>query len=445
MAAASPLRQILDIRRQEWPQALLMFAYFFLVITTFWILKPLKKGLFIGHYDDAGFDLGSWHMSAAQAELLAKVLNMAVAFVAVAAFTQLSRSLRRQQLTFTFSAFVAAAFVAFAVVLDAAGGLAVWSFYLFGDLYSTLMVATFFAFLNDSVRPDEAKRLYGLVGLGGVSGGWFGSEVLRLYIQRLSSPEWMWVCLAATAAIVAIAWAVGRRVDRRGGVAPVVPVLAGTGAAAAGSPALEGARLVLRSPYLLAIVAIVGLYEMVSTVMDFQFSATVAHYTSGEELRARFASVFALTNRVAFAVQLLLTSFVMSRWGVGVALLFLPAAALLGSTAFLAAPVLWVGCALNTADNGFSYSINQSAKEALYVPTTRDEKYRAKAFIDMFVQRFAKALAVGLSLAITTWFTGFDSLRWLSLATAVILFVWIAAARYAGRVFAARERAPASA
>ena len=53
--------------------------------------------------------------------------------------------------------------------------------------------------------------------------------------------------------------------------------------------------------------------------------------------------------------------------------------------------------ALNTADNGFSYSINQSAKEALYVPTTREEKYKAKAFIDMFVQRFAKALAVGLS------------------------------------------------
>ena len=49
---------------------------------------------------------------------------------------------------------------------------------------------------------------------------------------------------------------------------------------------------------------------------------------------------------------------------------------------------------LNTADNAFSYSINQSAKEALYVPTTEDEKYKAKAFIDMFVQRAAKAVAV---------------------------------------------------
>ena len=58
-----------------------------------------------------------------------------------------------------------------------------------------------------------------------------------------------------------------------------------------------------------------------------------------------------------------------------------------GSLAFLALPTLWLGSLLNTADNAFSYSINQSAKEALYVPTTEDEKYKAKAFIDMFVQR----------------------------------------------------------
>ena len=125
----------------------------------------------------------------------------------------------------------------------------------------------------------------------------------------------------------------------------------------------------------------------------------------------------------------------MTRFGVGVALLFLPVAALLGSVGFLVLPTLWVGSALNTCDNGFSYSINQSAKEVLYVPTTRDEKYKAKAFIDMFVQRFAKALAVGLSLLITLVFTGFESLRWLSLVSVVLLVLWIVAVRYVGRHF----------
>jgi AAA family ATP:ADP antiporter len=78
------------------------------------------------------------------------------------------------------------------------------------------------------------------------------------------------------------------------------------------------------------------------------------------------------------------------------------------------------------------------------VPTTKDEKYKAKAFIDMFVQRFAKALAVFLSLGITMAFSGFESVRWLSLVTVVILALWIVAARYAGRVFAEKEAAQAT-
>lgn len=447
MASANPLKQILNIRRDELPGALLMFAYFFLVITTFWILKPLKKGLFIGHYDEAGFDLGGWHMSAAQAELLAKVLNMFVAVAAVAVFSLLSRTLQRQRLTAAFCLFFVVTFGLYSLILDGAAGSTVWSFYLYGDLYSTLMVATFFAFLNDSVRPDSAKRLYGLIGLGGVSGGWFGTEVLRAWISELTSGQWMWVCLGVTLLIAVIALLAGRLLapnDPDPVAAPTPGAAPTSDGEKAGNAALEGARLVFRSPYLLSVVAIVGLYEMVSTIMDFQFSATVAHYTSGDELKQQFASVFAFTNRFAFFVQLFLTSFVMSRWGVGVALLFLPVAALLGSGAFLVAPVLLVGSALNTADGGFAYSINQSAKEALYVPTTREEKYKAKAFIDMFVQRFAKAMAVGLSLAITTFVSGFDSLRWLSLLTIAILVLWIAAARYAGRVFAEKEAQPAA-
>ena len=113
----------------------------------------------------------------------------------------------------------------------------------------------------------------------------------------------------------------------------------------------------------------------------------------------------------------------------------------LGSSAFLVFPALWVGSMLSTADNGFSYSINQSSKEALYVPTTAAEKYRAKAFIDMFVQRFAKAIAVLISLGITFLFKDFSSMRYLGLLTLVLLVIWVFAARYAGRKFAELEQA----
>jgi AAA family ATP:ADP antiporter len=231
-----------------------------------------------------------------------------------------------------------------------------------------------------------------------------------------------------------VAFAAGRIVDSRR-QAPAAPAREREPEGAGGSAAVEGARLVFRSPYLLSIVAIVGLYEIVSTVMDFQFTSTVANYLEGKAIGEQFSTVFAITNVVSMIVQLFLTSFIMTRFGVGTALMVLPVAALSGSVGFMALPVLWMGSALNTIDNAFSYSINQSAKEALYVPTTQDEKYKAKAFIDMFVQRFAKAVAVGVSLAITTIFSDFSSLRWLSLFTVAIVAVWMVAARYAGRHF----------
>jgi AAA family ATP:ADP antiporter len=125
----------------------------------------------------------------------------------------------------------------------------------------------------------------------------------------------------------------------------------------------------------------------------------------------------------------------MTYFGVGTALLVLPAAAMTGSGAFLIYPSLWTGSALNTADNAFSYSINQSAKEVLYVPTTRDEKYKAKAFIDMFVVRTAKAVAVLVGLGMGVVFKDFDSIRWISVITLTLLVAWAAAALYAGRKF----------
>ena len=440
----SPLKAVLDIRRQELPLALSMFGYFFLVITTFWILKPLKKGLFIQFYDATGFTLfGAW-FDASEAELLAKVANMVVAFVAVVVFTWLVRRFRRQQLTLIFSAFFSAAFVLYSFLLADADGPVVWSFYLFGDLYSTLMVATFFAFMNDSVDSSSAKRLYGLVGLGGVVGGVFGTTTVRTQIKHIELSSWMWICLAIAGLIAVLAWFAGRLVGE--GAPQKAPEQASEKSekkpepASQGNPAFEGARLVMRSPYLLSVVAIVGLYEIASTIMDFQFTATIAHYLDGPAIGAQFATVYTITNIASLCVQLFLTSFIMTRFGVGVALMVLPAAIVLGSGAFIVAPVLWVGSLLNTADNAFSYSINQSAKEALYVPTTADEKYKAKAFIDMFVQRFAKAIAVGVSLGIGALASDFESLRWLSAVTLVIVALWIVAVRYVGRRFKELEQ-----
>ena len=91
------LKAIQDIRREELPKALLMFAYFFLVINIFWVLKPMKKDVFISFYQAGGFNLFGWQMEGSQAEQLAKVLNMVVAAIAMTIFTLLSLRLRFEE------------------------------------------------------------------------------------------------------------------------------------------------------------------------------------------------------------------------------------------------------------------------------------------------------------------------------------------------------------
>jgi AAA family ATP:ADP antiporter len=439
MASGNPFKALLEIRRREAPLTLAMFSYFFLVISSFWVLKPLKKGLFVEHYDAEGLQILGWHLRASQAELLAKVLNVAVAFAAMALFTWLSRRLRRQQLTQLFTGAFMACYAVYALVFAAPGPAAVWSFYLFGDLFNTVMVATFFAFLADSVTPEQARRLYGVIGLGGVAGGAFGALVVRAWIDRIPLAGWLWILFAVGAVILSLATVAGKLVARaRREEARDEPVA--EPAPAKISAAFEGARLVLASRYLLAIVGIVGLYEVVSALADFQFTETVARYLDGVAIREQFSTVYSITTAVALGIQLLGTGFVLKRFGVTTALLVLPVAILVGAAGFLAAPVLWAGSFLSVADNSLNYSINQSAREALYVPTSVRIKYRAKACIDMFIQRFAKAIGVILGLGLSALISGVGGVRWLSLVVVALVVLWIIAARHAGRRFRELEQ-----
>ncbi len=406
-----------------------MGVFFFLVITTFWVLKPLKKGLLIRTYDAAGLTLGALSLSAAQAELLAKIANVAVAAVAAIAFVRASRTLRRQRLALAAAAAFGAGHAAFAWLLRDPAPATVWAFYVYGDLWSTLMVASFFAFLNDSVSPGTARRLYGPIGLGGVVGGVVGASGVAALLERLELPAWIAMCFAATLAIAAVAWVAGRLAEPEAALAPARGAPAGEGGA------LSAVRLVARSRYLLAIVFMVGLYEITSTLLDFQFTSSVAQRLDGPAIDRHFASVFAVTNAVALALQLVATPLALTRLGVGPALLALPGAALVAEGTFALAPGLWTGSALSVADNAFNYSIQQSAREALYVPTQPEEKYRAKAVIDVFVQRLAKTVAIGLGLALTVTAGSAAGLRWLAVPVVAVLVAWLACARYAGRRF----------
>jgi AAA family ATP:ADP antiporter len=314
------------------------------------------------------------------------------------------------------------------------GEVTAWGFYVFGDLFSTVMVAVFFAFLNDTVSPHSAKRLYGPIVLGGIAGGAFGASIVNLGTGSGSLPAWMLVCAAIQVILV---------LHARGAAAHAAAVAEEPVPTEAAHPeriklhsaALVGARTVLKSPYVLSIMLIVGLYESVSALMDFQFSSTIEHFSSAGDIQGRFARVFAGANWLSFVIQIFLTSFILTRHGVTTALLTLPTAIFAGSLGFLVFPKVLTASLLSAIDNGFSYSINQSAKETLYIPTDHAVKYSAKAFIDMFIQRFAKVVAILFTLGVSAYFGGFETVRWMSLVVLGVVVVWIWRARHAGEEF----------
>jgi AAA family ATP:ADP antiporter len=424
---SNPLRQILDIRKREFGVVLLLFLFFFLVIAVFQLLRPLKKGLFIEQYGAA-------------LELYAKLANILVAALAVAAFTFLYNRLSRQRLIYVLSAFFVVSFLILFQTLPGKGAVSVWGFYLLGDLVSTLWVACFWAYATDLASADQAKRLFGFVGGGGVVGGLAGISLAKFLLGALQTEQLIVVAAGMIAALVAITFGIesllarGAAFRSSAGPRPVPskPEKSGAGAA------LEGARLVLRSPYLAAIVGIMAFYEMASQVMDFQYSHLAESFEGAVATQAFFADIGFYANALAVGVQFLLVSLIMRRLGLTVALLVLPLAILGSSGAFLVAPTLAAASLLHISDNGLNYSIQQTARESLYVVTTPDEKYKARAFTNMFVQRLAKGLSIFLLMGLLALQI---EINLMSLVTIVVAVLMILFSLYAGREFARKGRA----
>jgi AAA family ATP:ADP antiporter len=425
-------KQFFDIRRNEWPIAILMSLYFFFHILTFWVLKPMKRGVIVDFYGkDNLFDLFGRMFSGPEVEQLAKVLNMVVAYIIVIIFTLLVKKFTRQNLILIFCSFFSLSLCCYAWIINKLSGGVVWSFYVFGDMYNTAMLALFWAFMNDIVVADEAKRIYGIVGLGGVIGGFVGASLVRSLVEEYGRTPLLLSCIIPMILISIIGVTVNRLAEKKAAKRETQPQKEQLKSNAA----IEGAKLVLSSKYLLAIAGIIGFYEIVSNIVDFQLSATIAKFIEGSTAKdSYFALVGQVTGIASIVIQLFLTSFVMKRFGVGIALLFLPISIFFGSLGFLILPTLIFATIMSASDNSLNYSINQSAKEALYVVTSKNEKYKAKAFIDMFVQRFAKVLAVVLNLGVVAY-VSLENVRWLSTASILILVIWIGIVRFAGRRF----------
>jgi AAA family ATP:ADP antiporter len=418
------IRKFIDIRKDEIAPTALFFTFWFIILLVFHVLKPLKKGLFV----DA---LG------ATTELYAKLGNIGIALLVVVVFTALYNRLGSARMLGALCGIFILALAGFSAVLRGAhpAGPFTWVFYLFGDAWSTVWVTAFWAYLNEMTRTEQSKRLYGIIGGGGVAGGLVGELGVWKLVGPLGAPALLAGCAALTAGI----WVLVRRMER----------IAATPGAAIGrvdqpaartapksNAALEGARIVASSRYLLAITAIVFLYEIVSQVLDYQYSTASEALQGAGATQAFFGQVGTIAGVVSVVTQFLLVSFVIRTFGLTTALLVLPVVMAMASGIYFAIPSLTAAAFLTISDNGLSYSMNQTARETLFVPTEPDVKYKARAFINMFVQRFGKGIAILMALVLSA-----VPVRYLSLLALGVIAIWALLAAYAGRRFEGLTRA----
>ena len=422
------IRSFVDIRKREFEPALLFFFFWFLVIVVFQALRPLKKGLFVEH-------LG------ADVELYAKLANILVAILAVVVFTALYNRFGSRRLIPTLCAGFIVALLVFAGALGGSGAPAPslnWSFYLFGDAWSTVWVTTFWAYLTELTRTEQSKRLYGLIGTGGVIGGLIANFTVWQYIEDRG----IGILLVGAAVVTVVIGLIVLRLETVAGRpgAPIgrrdtgVPAIGeGKGAPPPQNAAFEGVRLVAASRYLLAIAMIMFLYEINSQILDYQYSSAAEAVEGAAGTQAFFSRIGTIVGAVSVITQLFLVSFIIRRFGITTALLVLPAAMATASGIYFITPMLTTAALLTISDNSFNYSINQTARETLFVPTSEDVKYKARAFINMLVQRIGKGAAILMALG----FAAMADLpiRYLSLLALVVVAIWVGFAWYAGRRF----------
>jgi AAA family ATP:ADP antiporter len=428
--SARGLHFFVDIRKGEVEPAALFFSFWFFVIVVFQMLRPLKKGLFVEH-------LG------ADAELYAKLANIGVAILAVVVFTALYNRFGSRRLIPAICGFFVVALLGFAGAL-AGGGVPSaplnWSFYLFGDAWSTVWVTSFWAYLTELTRTDQSKRLYGLIGGGGVIGGLMANFAVWQYVEKSGVGVLLTGAAGLTIAIAAIMLRLESLASRPGtaiGRQRTSVPGASEPAAAGGkqNAALDGARLVLASKYLLAVAMITFLYEINSQILDYQYSTAAEALEGAEGTQAFFGRIGTIVGVVSVVTQFFFVSFIIRRFGLTAALLVLPAAMAAASGIYFVVPMLTTAGLLTISDNAFSYSINQTAREMLFVPTSDDVKYKARAFINMLIQRIGKGVAILMALG----FAAMSDLpiRYLSLLALFVVVIWVGFAWYAGRSFEA--------
>jgi len=394
---------------QERAAALWSFAYFFTLLAGYYVLRPLR--------DEMGITGGvrnlPWLFTATFVTLL----------VAQPLYGALVARLPRARFIPIIYHFFAANLVLFwlFLTLHAETAIVARVFYVWVAVFSLFAVAVFWSFMADLFTADQGKRLFGFIGAGGTAGALLGPVITIWLAVPLGPVNLLIPAVMLLEAAVFCVWRLEHAANAHVGPQSE-PQRVGGGAFAA-LPEL------FRSPYLLGIAAWISLQSFCATVLYFQQINVVASAVHGAGAQTRiFAAVDLAVNLLTLATQLFATARLLKRFGTGITAAALPAVYVIGFLTVFLMPILGAVLIVQVIQRWTHFALATPARQVFYTVLSREEKYKAKNFIDVVIYRGSDALyswvydslqALGLKLGAIALVAAPVAAVWLILSAAL--------------------------
>lgn len=399
-----------DLKNDEVKKFGLLSLAFFFTIGAYWMLRLLKDTIFF----KVAFpeSLGWAPHQGGLYQPLAKGYSVFVVIAMVLIYSKLVDLFKKQTLFYIICSFYAAIFAGITALLfmremggDAALGKAPlallgWGSYFAIESFGSIVVALFWSFTASITATDAAKRGYPFI-IAGAQIGSIGGSALNIFAEQLGG-IWRLFLLSSifVVAIMVVIFILMKTLPAQDLANPNKEVTKKEGFL---EGFVEGLRLLFTRPYLFGILIISTFYEVVGTIVDYQMKRQAAVFPqfAGETGFAKFMGIFGVaSNTLAFLMALLGTSYIMKKYGIRICLLVYPICLGLAMAALYAyyqfgapsaAALLWATFGVMMIAKGLSYAVNNPAKEMMYIPTSKDAKFKTKGWIDMFGGRSAKA------------------------------------------------------
>ena len=400
------LSTIVDLRKGEGLLTLLMFVCYYLILVTYYFLKPARDSLFLVNLGPAQLPL---------VFILTAVLIAPI----TALYARANRRLRLHRVIYVTSAVLIAGLVCMRFLLELDADWVFYVFYMWVSIYGALTASQYWLFANSLYTPTQAKRVFPLLSLGGILGAMTGGELTGLIVStfHVDTKNLIVICMAfliLATGLVAVIRRVGDPMEASRGPARDRDDTFGQ---------LVG--MIRRSRHLTYLVGIIALIVATATFVDYQFkTVSVSSFPDEESLTTFLGTFYGRVSLVSLLLQGFLSYRLLRRFGVMGVVSVLPVALVLGSSFMLIAPGLLAAVLMRGSQQAFTYSLDKTGRELLFLPVPIEIKKRTKVFIDMFVDRFARGLA-GVALLVLTMWLGL-SVRALSVVVIVMLAMWLA-------------------